>query len=196
MSTPVVQLDIVLDPSNPDSTSKILVEVHPEWAPIGAQRFLDLIAANYYDEARIYRVIPGFIAQWGIPADPSEYEKWGENKITDDPVKVSNKKATMSFATSGPHARGSQVFINYDDSCAQLDSQGFAPFAKVIEGFDVAESFVKMPKGPNQAAAKQQGNRYFTEEYPQLSYIKRAALLALTPARRSRCRVHDVSISA
>ena len=119
-----VLFTIVLDASKPDATSEIEVEVHPEWAPLGAQRFMDLIDNNYYNEARVYRVIPGFIAQWGIPADPKEYAKWGENKIKDDPVKQSNKKATMSFATSGPDARGSQVFINYDDSCSQLDSQG------------------------------------------------------------------------
>ena len=173
-----VEFTIVLDPTQPGATSTFTVVVHSEWAPLGAKRFLDLIDAKYYDDARIYRVIPGFIAQWGVPADPKEWPKWGDNKIKDDPVKTSNTAGTMSFATSGPDCRGSQVFINYDDSCAQLDSQGFAPFAKVVEGFDVAESFVKMPKGPNQAAAKQQGNRYFTEEYPQLSYIKRAALLA------------------
>ena len=74
----------------------------------------------------------------------------------------------MAFATSGPDARGSQIFINYDDACSQLDGQGFAPFARVVEGFDVAQRFAEMPRGPDQAAAKRQGNAYFAEHYPQL----------------------------
>jgi len=172
--TTKVLFQIVLDPKMPDSISEIEVEVNPEWAPIGAKRFLDLIDNKYYDEARIYRVIPGFIAQWGVPADPKEWKKWGENKIRDDPVKVSNTQATMSFATSGPDCRGSQVFINYDDSCSQLDSQGFAPFAKVTKGFDVSLKFVEMQRGPDQNAAKAEGNAYFLSKYPQLTYIKTA----------------------
>jgi cyclophilin family peptidyl-prolyl cis-trans isomerase len=125
--TTKVRFEIVLNPSAPETVSLLEVEVNPDWAPIGAKRFLDLIACNYYDDARIYRVIPNFIAQWGVPANPAEWKKWGENKIKDDPVKVSNTKGTMSFATSGPNARGSQVFINYTDDCAQLDDQGCAP---------------------------------------------------------------------
>ena len=172
--TTKVLFEIVLNAKKPDDVSQIEVEVHPEWAPLGAKRFLDLIDAKYYDEARIYRVIPNFIAQWGIPASPAEYQKWGENKIKDDPCKISNTKGTMSFATSGPDARGSQVFINYSDDCAQLDDQGFAVFAAVTKGFDVAEKFVPMPKGPDQAEAKAKGNAYFIKAYPQLTYIKSA----------------------
>lgn len=151
---PKVVFRVVLDPVNkPDEVGEIVVEVHEEWAPLGAKcapsaragatrrprgaclpnaasargrRFLDLVDASYFDEMRIYRVIPGFICQWGIPATPAMWKKWGENKIKDDPVKTSNTRGTMSFATSGPNARGSQVFINYDDSCSQLDSQGCA----------------------------------------------------------------------
>ena len=126
-----VEFTIVLDPTQPGATSTFTVVVHSEWAPLGAKRFLDLIDAKYYDDARIYRVIPGFIAQWGVPADPKEWPKWGDNKIKDDPVKTSNTAGTMSFATSGPDCRGSQVFINYEDSCSQLDDQGFAPFGKL-----------------------------------------------------------------
>jgi len=175
--TTKVLFKIVLDPKKPDALSEIEVEVHPEWAPLGAERFLKLIAEKYYDEARIYRVIPNFIAQWGIPANPAEYQKWGENKIKDDICKMSNTKGTMSFATSGPDARGSQVFINYSDDCAQLDDQGFAVFAMVTKGFNVAEKFSPMPKGPDQAAAKEQGNAYFTKNYPQLTYIKSATVM-------------------
>ena len=172
MATKVV-IDVVLDPST-EAVSEIEVEVHPEWAPLGAARFLQLVDEKYYDECRIYRVIPGFICQWGIPADPAQFRKWGENKINDDPVKTSNTRGKISFATSGPHARGSQVFINYDDYCAQLDDQGFSPFALVTRGMEVAEALhvhQGEPK-PDQATAKERGNAYFKSQLPKLSYIK------------------------
>ena len=163
---------------------------------------MDLINAKYFDECRIYRVIPGFICQWGIPANPDMYREWGDNKIMDDPVKVSNTRGTMSFATSGPNARGSQVFINYSDDNAQLDSQGFAPFAVVVDGISVAEKICvpAADQKPDQGLAKvspdrpsmrrygcalyptkwplhvlvsqQKGNAYFVSEFPNLSYIK------------------------
>ena len=158
------------------STHEIDIIIHPEWAPLGAERFMQLVDAKYFDNCPLYRNIPDFIVQWGIPANPAEWTKWGANKIKDDPVKHSNTLGTLSFATSGPDARGSQIFINYDDACSQLDGQGFAPFARVVEGFDVAQRFAEMPRGPDQAAAKRQGNAYFTEHFPQLSYIKSAAL--------------------
>ena len=145
--------------------------VHSEWAPLGAKRFLDLIDAKYYDDARI-RVIPTS-AQWGVPADPKEWPKWGDNKIKDDPVKTSNTAGTMSFATSGPDCRGSQVF-NYEDSCSQLDDQGFAPFGKLTPGgLEVAKKFCEMPRGPTKPRRSSRATR-LTTAYPQLSYIKSA----------------------
>ena len=175
-----VVFEIVLDPSSPEAVSEIEVEVHPDWAPIGAKRFMDLIEANYYNECRIYRVIPGFICQWGIPADPREWPKWGDNKIKDDPVKVSNTRGTLSYATSGPNCRGSQLFINYDDGCAQLDEQGFSPFAKVLRGMEVAEALIVNDDAKygkiDQHQAKQLGNEYF-KNFP-LSYIKTAKVVA------------------
>ena len=84
------------------STADIDVIVHPEWAPLGAERFLQLIDAGYFNNCPLYRYIPGFIVQWGIPTEPTEWRKWGENKIPDDPVKKGNQLATLSFATSGP----------------------------------------------------------------------------------------------
>lgn len=101
------------------------IAVDPSLAPIGAQRFADLVDDGYFTECRFHRSVPGFIIQWGIPADPKAYAKWGDNKIKDDPVKVTNSKATLSFATSGPHARGSQIFVNLGDN-EGLDDQGCA----------------------------------------------------------------------
>ena len=95
----------------------------------------------------MYRVIPGFICQWGVPASPAEWQKWGANKIKDDPVKVSNTPGTLSFATSGPDARGSQLFINYCQN-ESLDGQGFSPFATVTSGMDVVRAIEALDGTP------------------------------------------------
>lgn len=101
-------------------------------------------------------MVEGFIVQWGIPADPKIYRQWGENKIKDDPVKVSNKAGTLAFATSGPNARGSQMFVNFGDN-SSLDDQGFAPFATIIEGFDsIQQVFGGYARnGPDQQESKE-----------------------------------------
>ena len=134
------------------------------------RRFLDLVEAKYFDNMRIYRVIPGFIHQWGIPADPAEYKKWGDNKIKDDPVKVSNKPMTLSFATSGPDARGSQLFVNLGDNL-DLDGQGFSPFAEVTKGFDLFAGCAEAKSKVDQQSGKEQGQAYFGK-FPELSYWK------------------------
>ena len=129
-------------------------------------------------------MVPDFIIQWGIPADPAAYAKWGDSKIKDDPVRVSNAQGTLSFATSGPDARGSQVFVNLGNNDG-LDEQGFAPFGVVEEGL---EAFALMSskvgdirdasgKGPDQSAAKSGGNAYLKEKFPTLSYIAAATVL-------------------
>ena len=154
----------------PDETFD--VDVYPEWAPRGAQRFMDLVDADYYKDCKIYRVIPGFICQWGVPQNAAEWKKWGENKIKDDPVTQSNTRGMLSFATSGPDARGSQIFINYGDN-SSLDEQGFAPFARVVDpkGMEVAEMFHEEKAKIDQNAGKAQGGSYFAH-FPDLSYIK------------------------
>ena len=134
------------------------------------RRFFDLIDANYYDECYVYRVIPGFICQWGVPASPADWQKWGANKIKDDPVKVPNAPGTLSFATSGPDARGSQLFINYGQNM-DLDRQGFSPFAAVTSGMDVALRFGEAQSKVDQNEAKEKGNAYFSQ-FSELSVIK------------------------
>lgn len=136
------------------------------------RRFLDLIDAKYFDECRIYRVIPGFIHQWGIPKSPTEYKKWGDNKIKDDPVKVSNSKGTLSFATSGPDARGSQLFVNLGNN-KDLDDQGFSPFAEVTAGFELFNGCAEAKSKVDQQSGKERGNDYFSQ-FPELSYWKSA----------------------
>lgn len=120
-------------------------------------------------------MVPGFIIQWGIPADPQLYSRFGDQKIKDDPVQTSNRKGTVSFATSGPNARGSQMFVNLADNTS-LDEQGFAPFAVVVDGMEHFERVHAgyANRGPDQAQAKQKGNAYLARDFPKLSFIQTA----------------------
>merc|ERR1719408_376636 len=118
-----------------------MIEVHPDWAPIGAARFLELVGKGYYNGVRIARVIDGFMAQFGINGDPKTYQEVGNAKqIKDDPVKQSNQRGFVSFAMRGPDTRSCQIFINYGDN-SNLDSQGFSPFAEVTEGMEHVDAF-------------------------------------------------------
>mmetsp|Transcript_36846 Transcript_36846/g.83387 ORF Transcript_36846/g.83387 Transcript_36846/m.83387 type:complete len:177 (-) Transcript_36846:24-554(-) len=168
----------VANPGLPSGDAEFEIEVHPEWAPLGEKRFKELVEAGYFTDCRVHRAVPGFIVQWGIPSDPQLYLKYGENKIKDDPVKVTNRKGTLSFATSGPNARGSQMFINLDDN-ASLDGQGFAPFAEVVTPGPAAFTFFEGydRNGPDQTKAKQMGNAYLAKDFPKLSYFKKATIL-------------------
>lgn len=175
--------NLLSDPNGSSSADgEMLVEVHPEWAPIGEKRFRELVETGYFTECRFHRVVSDFIVQWGIPADPQAYLKYGENKIKDDPVMWSNSRGTLSFATSGPNARGSQIFVNFNDN-EGLDSQGFSPFAKIVNASTggMADILRVNPKyarnGPNQQKAKEQGNAYLKGSFPELSYIESATIV-------------------
>jgi len=159
-------------------TQGVDIEVHPEWAPLGAARFLDLVDDRYFDECRLYRMVPDFIVQWGIPSKPELWNKWGMNKIQDDPVSKTNAAGTLSFATSGPDARGSQIFVNFVDNGSMLDGQGFAPFAELCDkkkGLAFLSACNEI-KGIDQAAFKQAGNQYLEKHNfkADLSYIESA----------------------
>merc|ERR1712096_375512 len=108
--------------------------------PNGAKRFQDLMEDNYFKGSRFHRVVPGFMVQFGLAADPQAYQKWGTKPIKDDPVKVSNDKGYLSFAMRGPDTRSVQIFINYGNN-RNLDEQNFSPFARVVEGMEVVERF-------------------------------------------------------
>lgn len=162
------------------STSKgdIVIEVHRDWAPHGADRFYNLVKSGFYDEARFFRVVPGFVVQWGIHAEGERVmSRWRSANIADDPVKESNTPGTLSFAMAGPGSRTTQVFINYGDN-SKLDSMGFAPFGKVVEGMDVAQAIHSgYGQRPNQGAIQREGNAYLKREFPELDYIKKAEIL-------------------
>jgi peptidyl-prolyl cis-trans isomerase A (cyclophilin A) len=167
------------------NTSKgdFVIEVVREWAPNGADRFYNLVRNGFYDDARFFRVISGFMAQFGIHADPKVSSVWREAPIPDDPVRQSNTRGTVSFATAGPNTRTTQLFVNLVDN-TRLDGMGFSPFGKVVEGMDVVDSLhagygegAPRGRGPDQGRIQSQGNEYLKSEFPQLDYINTARIV-------------------
>lgn len=165
----------------------IIIKVTRDWAPIGADRFYNLVKNGFFNDARFFRMIPGFIVQFGISADPKVSTVWHDADIQDDPVKQSNTAGTVTFATAGPNTRTTQVFINLKDN-QSLDSQGFAPFGTVTQGMDVAQSFYSgygegapMGNGPNQQLIQTQGESYLAADFPKLDKINSATVLQSAP---------------
>lgn len=159
------------------SKGEFIVEVTRAWAPKGADRFYNLVRHGFYDGARFFRVVPGFVVQFGINADPQISARWRNARIEDDPVTQSNRRGTITFATAGPNSRTTQVFINYADN-TNLDRQGFAPFGRVVQGMDVVDRInAEYGQSPNQALIQQQGNAYLQAQFPRLDYIIRATVV-------------------
>ena len=163
---------------------EFIVEVTREWAPNGADRFYNLVKNGYYDNCRFFRVIDGFMVQFGINGDPNINRLWRGATIMDDPVKKSNSRGFITFATSGPNSRTTQVFINFADRNSFLDPQGFSPFGKVTEGMNIVDSLYNgygegapSGKGPNQGLVQNQGNAYLEKDFPKLDYIKTATIV-------------------
>ncbi len=161
----------------------IIVEAVRSWSPNGADRFYNLVKAGFFTDIAFFRVLDGFVAQFGIHGNPEISAVWRNQNIQDDPVKESNLKGTISFATAGPNTRTTQFFINYGDN-SRLDDMGFSPFAKVIEGMDVAESLYSgygegapNGRGPNQAQIQRSGNEYLKAQFPKLDYILSASII-------------------
>ncbi|HNR37386.1 MAG TPA: peptidylprolyl isomerase [Candidatus Hydrogenedentes bacterium] len=159
------------------SNGNFVVEVHRDWAPLGAERFEQLVKEGFYNEARFFRVVPNFVVQFGLAADPQVSAKWRSQNLKDDPVKQSNTVGTITFATAGPNTRTTQLFINLVDN-ARLDGMGFAPFGKVIEGMDVVKAITSQyGEMPQQYAIETQGNAYLTAQFPNMDYIKKATIV-------------------
>lgn len=159
------------------SKGDIVVEVHRDWAPIGAARFQELVEAKFFDECRFFRVVPNFVVQFGINGDPQTNVTWRSKRIADDPVKQSNKRGYLTFATSGPNSRTTQLFINLRDN-ERLDGMGFSAFGKVIEGMKVVdELFSGYGETPDQGQIQSAGNAYLTKTFAKLDFIKTARMM-------------------
>lgn len=160
------------------SKGDFVVEVHRDWAPQGADRFYELVKNGWFDEARFFRVVSNFMVQFGINADPAKNTEWRAKRIQDDPVKQSNKRGFITFATSGPNSRTTQVFINFKDN-SFLDSQGFAPFGQVVQGLDVVDQInAEYGESPNQMQIQSQGNAYLKKDFPRLDFVKKVTVVA------------------
>jgi peptidyl-prolyl cis-trans isomerase A (cyclophilin A) len=164
-----------------------VITVTRAWAPLGADRFYNLVKHHFYDNATVFRVVPGFVAQFGISAYPPVSAAWRSTEIKDDPVVQSNKKGFITFATAGPNTRTTQVFINLVDN-GRLDGMGFAPFGQVTDGMNVVGMLYDQygdNAGIDQDAVEKQGKSYLDKGFPKLDMIKSATLVgvvAATPA--------------
>jgi peptidyl-prolyl cis-trans isomerase A (cyclophilin A) len=155
------------------------IEVTRAWAPLGADRFYNLVKNGFYNDVRFFRVLEGFMAQFGMHGDPAVQQVWGRANFQDDPVKESNKRGYVTFAkAAAPNSRSTQVFINFVDNTG-LDGQGFAPFGRVTQGMDVVDKLYTgygRDNVPNQQRITAEGNAYLQKEYPRLDYIKTASI--------------------
>jgi len=176
------------------SVGVFVIEVTRAWAPNGADRFYNLVKNGYYDNCRFFRVIEGFMVQFGINGDPAVNAVWQTARIPRDPVKESNTEGYVTFAMlsgpSGPDTRTTQVFINFGDNARSLDGIGFAPFGRVTSGMSVVNKIYSgygegapSGKGPDQQLSQTQGNAYLTKNFPKMDYIKTATIES-APAKK------------
>ena len=159
-----------------------VVEVRRSWSPLGADRFYNLVKNHFYDGAAFFRVLPGFVAQFGLSANPEISRVWASATFKDDPVTQSNLEGYLTFATAGPHTRTTQVFINLGDN-QNLDRMGFSPFGKVVEGMNVVRKFYSgygegapSGKGPDQSRLTNEGKAYLDKSFPLMDSIKTAVI--------------------
>jgi cyclophilin family peptidyl-prolyl cis-trans isomerase len=192
-----VQLDTTKGP--------IVIEVHRDWAPLGADRFYELVTNGYFNDTRFFRVIAGRWAQFGINGDPKVATAWRSRTFPDDPRKQSNVRGTVAFAFAVPNGRTTQIYIALGDLSAPNDAQGFAPFGRVISGMAVADALYGEygeNSGSGIRAGRQQplfdgGNEYLDREYPKLDRILQARVVApaAMPARERAARSGQASAS-
>lgn len=160
------------------SKGKFIIEVYKDWAPIGAQRFYNLARFGFFDNSRFFRVRENFIAQFGIPGDPKISQAWEKAEIPDDPVKQSNRRGFIAYAMTGPDTRTTQLYINLQDNI-RLDSQGFAPIGRVIQGMNIVDQLYAgygEQAGGGMRLGKQQrmfaeGNAHLDKDFPKLDRL-------------------------
>jgi len=159
------------------------VEATRSLSPNGADRFYNLARSGYFKDIAFFRVIPGFMCQFGIHGDPKVSAAWRKAQIPDDAVKGSNTRGAITFATAGPNTRTTQLFISFGDN-SRLDNTGFSPFGKVTEGMDVVDKLngeygegAPRGRGPDQSRVQAEGNAYLKKDFPNLDYIKSATVV-------------------
>jgi peptidyl-prolyl cis-trans isomerase A (cyclophilin A) len=161
------------------NTSKgaVVMEVHRDWAPMGADRFYNLVKSGFFNDVRFFRVIGGQLAQFGMHGDPAVQNAWRDAAIDDDPVRHGNTRGTVSFASRGPNTRTTQLFINVRDNSV-YDRLGFAPIAEVVSGMDVVDRlYAEYEERPEQPLIDSEGNAYLKREFPNLDYIQKAEIV-------------------
>ena len=164
------------------SKGAFVIQVTRAWAPGGADRFYNLVKNGFFDDGRFFRNIAGFMVQFGLNGDPAINAKWRVARIPDDKVTQHNTRGMITFATSGPNARTTQVFINFGDN-SNLDGMGFAPFGRVVSGMDVVDKLyagygegAPSGAGPDQNRIQREGNAYLTKDFPKLDFVKKATI--------------------
>jgi len=161
-----------------------VVEVHRDWAPLGADRFYNMVKSGFFTDIYFFRVVPKFMVQFGIPGNPKVAAAWEKANIKDDPQKESNKRGMITFAMGGPNTRTTQLFINFADN-TRLDSLNFPPFGSVVSGMDVVDQIysgygemsVMGGSGPDPGKIESEGNAYLEKNFPKLDKINSAKLL-------------------
>lgn len=165
------------------SKGPFVVESHRGWSPNGVDRFHQLVTSGYFDNTRFFRVVPGFVVQFGIHGVPEVARAWENLTIPDDSLVESNARGTVTFATAGPNTRTTQLFINLGDN-TNLNSMGFTPVGRVIEGMDVVDKLYAgygdgppFGNGPDQQMITTEGNAYLERDFPQLDFIRSARVV-------------------
>jgi peptidyl-prolyl cis-trans isomerase A (cyclophilin A) len=187
-----LQAPAVFDAKFTTTKGDFVVEVTRAWAPRGADRFYNLVKYHFFDGAAFFRVIEGFVVQFGISARPEVSRVWEAANIPDDPVTQSNTPGTLTFATAGPNTRTTQIFINLGNN-TNLDGMGFSPFGKITSGMDVVEKLYSeygegQPNGngPDQERVQKEGKAYLEKSFPLLDTIKTAVIVPPPPAVTSK----------
>ena len=190
--SPAVEGTSALDPQSPalqqkapdtfnarfeTSAGAFTVQVTRAWAPLGADRFYNLVKNGFFDGTRFFRVVPGFVVQFGLSGNPLVSAQWHTASIPDDPVAQHNTRGTLTFATAGPNTRTTQLFINFGDN-TNLDGQGFSPFGKVVDGMNVVDRIYSgYGEQPDQGMIEARGNAYLASQFPRLDSIARATIV-------------------
>ena len=166
------------------TAGSFVIEAHRAWAPNGVDRFHQLVLAGFFNDSRFFRVVPGFVAQFGIAGDPKNAQAWRNKTIADDPVAQSNQRGFISYAMTGPNTRTTQLYINLADN-SRLDPQGFAPIGQVVEGMEVVDKLYSGygeasgggMRGGKQARLFEEGNVWLDKEFPKLDRLIRATVI-------------------